>query len=189
MKNGNRILIAVAVTLAAATLVKASKKEDTPPLNVVPSVDLKKYAGKWYEIARLPNSFQKNCAGDVTATYTPRPDGKIGVLNECREKNGDTKKAEGLARVASENEPNTKLKVRFAPSFLSFLPFAWGDYWMIELAPDYSHVVVGTPSRKYLWVLARTPRMDESLYKELLDKAAAQGFDTKRVAKTEQRGS
>ena len=97
MKNGKRILMAAAMALAAVTLVKASKKDEKPPLQVVPSVDLKKYSGKWYEIARFPNSFQKDCAGDVTATYTPRPDGKITVLNECREKNGKTKRAEGLA--------------------------------------------------------------------------------------------
>lgn len=115
--------MAAVMTLAAVTLAKAGRKDEKPPLQVVPSVDLKKYAGKWYEIARLPNSFQKNCAGDVAATYTPRPDGKITVLNECREKNGKTKQAEGLARVASKNGPNTKLEVRFAPSFLSFLPF------------------------------------------------------------------
>ncbi len=189
MKNGNRILIAAAMALAAVTLAKAARKDEKPPLQVVPSVDLKKYSGKWYEIARFPNSFQKDCAGDVTATYTPRPDGKITVLNECREKNGKTKRAEGLARVASKEGPNTKLEVRFAPSFLSVLPFVWGDYWMIDLAPDYSHVMVGTPDREYLWVLSRTPRMDESLYKQLLGKAAAQSFNANRMVKTEQKGS
>jgi apolipoprotein D and lipocalin family protein len=111
---------------------------------VVPAVDLKRYAGRWHEIARLPNRFQRDCAGDVTATYTLRPDGKIAVLNECRAADGRTKSARGTARVASKQGPNTKLKVSF------FWPFS-GDYWIIGLDPDYRWALVGGSGRDYLW--------------------------------------
>ena len=92
------------------------------PLRVVPEVDLDRYAGQWYEIARLPNRFQKRCAGEVTANYTLQPDGKISVLNRCRLESGEHIQAKGVARVAGKKQANSMLKVRFAPSFLSFIP-------------------------------------------------------------------
>ncbi|HEU4597153.1 MAG TPA: lipocalin family protein, partial [Pyrinomonadaceae bacterium] len=128
--------------------------------------------------------FQKDCAGDVSATYTLREDGEIDVLNQCREEGGRFKKAEGRARRTSKKGPNTKLEVRFAPAYLKFLPFVWGDYWIIDLAPDYSHAVVGDPRRDYLWVLARTPQMSEEAYREAVSRASAQGFDVSRLVKT-----
>ena len=155
-------------------------------LRVVPSVDLSRYSGTWYEIARLPNRFQKSCAGEVTATYTIREDGQIDLLNRCRQANGGMKGAAGVARLASPSAPDSKLKVRFAPSFLSFLPMVWGDYWIIDLAADYSHAVVGEPSRKYLWILSRTPQMDEGTYREALENARKQGFDVDRLLRTRQ---
>jgi apolipoprotein D and lipocalin family protein len=174
----------VLLVIFAAACARAGAKEKTPPPEVVPEVDLDKYAGRWYEVARFPNRFQKDCTGDVTATYTLREDGEIDVLNQCREKGGQFKKAEGRARRASKDGPNTKLEVRFAPAFLRFLPFVWGDYWIIDLAPDYSHAVVGDPSRKYLWVLARAPQMGEEAYRAAVSRAEAQGFDVSRLSKT-----
>ena len=100
-----------------------AKNNPMPPLDVVQSVDLQRYAGIWYEIARLPNWFQKQCAGDVTATYTLLDDGTIKVVNSCRKVSGQIEKAEGLAKQAFKDGPNSKLKVRFAPAVLSFLPF------------------------------------------------------------------
>ena len=97
-------------------------------LEVVPTVDLSRYVGTWYEIARLPNRFQNKCAGDVTATYALLDNGEISVINRCRTFDGETTQAEGRARRAGEDQPNTKLKVRFAPAFLSFLPFVWWIY-------------------------------------------------------------
>jgi len=94
--------------------------------------------------------------------------------------------AEGKARLASANGPNSKLKVRFAPAWLSWLPAVWGDYWIIELAPDYSYSVVGTPDRKYLWILSRTPQMDAATYDRLVRQSAAKGFDVARLVKTNQ---
>ena len=149
------------------------------PLDVVPQVDLNRYAGKWYEIARLPNRFQRDCVGGTTATYTLRPDGKITVLNECRTDNGRVKSAKGTARIADPKGPNSKLNVTF------FWPFS-GNYWIIDLDPQYRWAVVGEPSRKYLWVLSRTPQLDPELYEDILKRAQRQGFDTAKLLKTPQ---
>ena len=159
-----------------------------PPLTVVPSVDLVRYSGQWYEIARLPNRFQKKCAGEVTANYTLRPDGKITVLNRCRLEDGKEIKAEGLARLSGKGQPNSMLKVRFAPAFLSFIPQVWGDYQIIALSADYTHAVVGNPGREYLWILSRSPRMDEATFNRLTEGARAQGFNVSLLQKTRQSG-
>ena len=156
------------------------------PLKAVDSVDLARYCGVWYEIARLPNSFQKSCVGDVSATYALLEDGDIRIVNKCRTKDGGTKIAEGKAKLADEDGPASKLKVRFAPAFLSFLPFVWGDYWIIELAPDYSYAVVGEPDREYLWILSRKPQMDDSLYTGLLERIGEQGYDVSKIVRTVQ---
>ena len=122
----------------------------------VPALDLTRYAGTWYEVARYPNWFQRQCAGDVTAEYTLGPSDRIGVVNKCRKKDGSVARAEGTARKATPEGPDSQLKVRFAPAFLSFIPAVWGDYWVLGLGPDYSYAVVGDPSRKYVWILSRT---------------------------------
>jgi len=158
------------------------------PLKVVDSVDFARYCGTWYEIARLPNSFENHCMSNVTATYSQLDDGELRVINECRKENGDVSRAEGRARIKSDKEPNSKLLVRFAPSFLSFLPLVWGDYWVICLAPDYSYAVVGEPGRKYLWILSRSPRMDETTYQDILSRVAGQGYDISRLIRTKQEG-
>jgi apolipoprotein D and lipocalin family protein len=164
---------------AACSAVMVRAADGQAPMQVAPSVDLTRYAGKWYEIARLPNRFQRDCAGDTTATYELRPDGKITVINQCRTPDGRLKSARGTARRASDKEPNTKLKVTF------FWPF-YGNYWIIDLDPDYNWAVVGEPGRKYLWVLSRTPRLDEALYQQILERARHQGYDVSRMIKTRQ---
>lgn len=156
------------------------------PLPAADGVDLTRYAGRWYEIARLPNRFQEQCTGDVTATYTLRDDGRVTVVNECRKRDGQTARAEGVARRADEKGPASRLKVRFAPSWLSFLPFVWGDYFIVELDPDYRHAIVGDPSRKYLWILSRTPGMDPNTYEGLAGTAERLGFDAKHLVRTAQ---
>jgi apolipoprotein D and lipocalin family protein len=177
-----RLFLEVLMVLAFTALARAENQDP----KVVPSVDLQRYQGKWYEIARLPNRFQQQCVGNVAATYTLRQDGKIAVLNECKLKDGKTDRAEGIARLADSKGPNSKLKVRFAPAYLSFLPFVWGDYWIIDLAPDYSYALVGDPARKYFWILARNPKIDEQIYKQLVEKARAQGFPVNRLIRTKQ---
>jgi apolipoprotein D and lipocalin family protein len=161
-----------------------SQSKSLGPLNVVDTVDLVRYSGKWYEIARLPNRFQEDCNSDVTATYSLLDDGDIKVVNRCRRENGESSEAEGRARRANIDGPVSKLAVRFAPAYLSFLPFVWGDYWIIDLAPDYSYAVVGEPDRKYLWILARSQEMDEALLGKILAKARSQGYDTAPLIRT-----
>jgi apolipoprotein D and lipocalin family protein len=156
------------------------------PLPTQDWVDLARYAGRWYEIARLPNRFQDQCEGDVAASYSLRPDGRVRVVNECRGRDGQTTRAEGVARLADEKGPASRLKVRFAPAALSFLPFVWGDYWIVELDRDYRHAIVGEPSRKYLWILSRSPEMDAATYEALAATAGRLGFDRARIVPTPQ---
>ncbi len=148
------------------------------------ALNLDRYLGRWFEIARFPNSFQDDCSGDVSATYSRRPDGRLSVLNRCRKSNGDWKEAEGVARVADENGPASKLKVRFAPAFLSFLPFVWGDYWVLALDEEYQWAAVGTPDRKYLWILSRTPALDPNVMDSILSKLEGMGFRTEDLVTT-----
>lgn len=169
------------ITFVMTMAGNMSAAEKAQPLRVVPSVDLKRYEGRWYEIARYPNRFQRSCSGDVTANYDLRSDGNITVLNQCRTETGTMKSAKGTARVASGKGPNTKLKVSF------FWPFS-GNYWIIELDPNYEWAVIGEPGRDYLWILSRKPQMGETLYNSLLERISAQGYDIDRLVRTEQTG-
>ena len=154
------------------------------PVQVVPSVDLTRYTGTWYEIARYPNRFQDFCVGDVTATYTLLEEGEIEVINRCRNAAGEMKEAVGKARKQDADGPDTKLEVRFAPAFLSFLPFVWGDYWIIDLASDYSYAVIGGPDREYLWILARSSMMADSTWSGISRRLILQGFNPAQLVKT-----
>lgn len=174
----------LSLVLLGSILSSAGGSPQNSPLQVVPSIDYSRYAGTWYEIARFPNRFQQTCTGDVTATYTLLDNGDVEVVNRCRKDDGEWTEANGIARRLSEEEPNSKLQVRFAPAWLSFLPFVWGDYWVIDLAEDYSFALVGDPDREYLWVLARTPSLNDSSYARLLETARGQGFDTSRLVPT-----
>ena len=149
-------------------------KEENSLLEVVPHVELDKYLGKWYEIARLPAKFQEGC-NNTTATYALSENGSISVLNECI-KNGKAKQAKGKAKVVDKNS-NAKLKVTF------FWPF-YGDYWIINLGKDYDYAVVGTPNRKYLWILSRTLQMDDKLFSQLIEFVKIKGFDVSKLIKT-----
>jgi apolipoprotein D and lipocalin family protein len=147
-------------------------------LQTVPNVDLTRYVGRWYEIARYPAWFEKDCASDVTATYTALPSGKIEVLNECRQADGQVKRSKGTARVV-DKRTNAKLKVTF------FWPFS-GNYWIIDLAPDYSYAVVGEPDRKYLWILSRSSQLTESVYGQIVTRVRELGYDPSGLTKTRQ---
>ena len=159
----------------------SSGRQQVSDVRAVMNVDLGRYAGTWYEIARYPNRFQKGCVG-TTAHYTLRDDGKIDVLNQCRENTLDGKllSAKGTAKVAGE-KTNAKLKVTF------FWPF-YGHYWIIDLGENYEYAVVGHPDRKYLWILSRSPGMDEGLYNQILDRIKRQAYDVSRLIKTPQAG-
>jgi apolipoprotein D and lipocalin family protein len=175
------VLVAGLCGLAPAT---GHAAQDTPPTTVA-RVDLDRYVGTWFELARFPNRFQRQCVGEVTATYRARPDGRLDVVNRCRVQGGQVDEAVGVARSVSPGS-DAKLKVRFAPAFLSFLPMVWGDYWIVDLADDYSTVVVGSPDRQYLWLLARTPGVAEPVYQRLLDAASREGYDVDRLVRTPQ---
>ena len=170
---GNAILLSVIGAIILAGMAAVDRKSE---LEVVDAVDLSRYAGRWYEIARLPNRFEKKCADSVTATYTLRSDGKVDVVNRCRKENGEYSTARGKAKVV-DKKTNAKLKVTF------FWPF-YGDYWILDLGPNYEYAVVGAPNRDYLWILSRTPQLDEQLYQRLLAKMATRGFETERMIRT-----
>lgn len=172
------------LVLAMAALMAPVAAAQTP-LAVVSNLDPKRYAGEWFEIARFPNRFQDKCVGDVVARYEFRPEGGFVVINRCREANGRSKQARGIARAVKDAPPSV-LEVRFAPAFLSFLPNVWGDYQVMALDDGHSYSLVGTPDRKYLWVLARTPQIDDALYERLLTVAREQGFDTGKLVRTPQ---
>lgn len=159
--------------------------QDERPVQTVDHVDLERYLGEWFEIARFPNDFQRQCAGDVRARYAKRDDGRIDVTNTCTTAEGGVDEAQGVAKVV-DRQTSAKLKVRFAPALLSWLPFVWGDYWILGLGPDYSWAVVGSPDRKYLWVLARTPALDPGAYQNAVGVARENGFDPTRLVRTKQ---
>lgn len=171
------LLIAFLACVSSVVSASPVRAEAAAELETVPYVDLQRYLGKWYEIASFPQSFQKGCTG-TTATYSLRDDGLIKVVNECFKNslNGPKDSAVGTAEVVDE-KTNAKLKVWF------FWPFK-GDYWVIDLGRDYEYAVVGHPDRTYLWILSRTPRMDERTYEEILKRIEAKGYDLAPLRKT-----
>lgn len=171
---------------ATATIdIEPSKiihKSATMP-TTVDSVDLNSYAGTWYEIGRLPMYFQRNCAGDVTATYTPKTDGSgIIVTNKCAAEDGSGIVAEGLAKPADKT--GSKLKVTFLPSWIRWLPVGRADYWVLARDADYDTALVGTPDKEYLWLLARSPNISQQTYAKYRQIAQAQGYDLKEFKLT-----
>lgn len=149
------------------------------PLATVARVDLQRYAGTWYEIARLPFKIQEGCWA-TTATYTPLPHGDIRVENVCRDQSltGPERRSVGKAWIPNPQEPG-KLKVQF------FWPFS-GDYWILKLDEDYRYVLVGTPDRRYLWILSRSPRLDPAAYDGLVQEAGSLGFPVDKLILTPQ---
>lgn len=161
--------------LMLAAALSVSAQVGAQELQPVPELDLERYAGVWHEIARLPNRFEDQCVADITATYTPMGDGKIRVVNACVNEDGKTEAVEGEARLAGEHP--AKLEVRFAPKWLSFLPFVWGDYWVIALDEDYRWSIVGEPGRDYLWFLTREPSVDAETFESLKSRARELGYN------------
>jgi len=148
------------------------------PLQSVENVDLNRYTGRWYEIAKYPNRFEAKCDRNITATYALRSDGKISVVNACMTREGKLTQANGWAKVVDQ-KTGSKLKVTF------FWPF-FGDYWIIDLGPNYEYAVVGEPGRKYLWILSRTAKMDAKLYAEITGRLAANGYDATKLEPVKQ---
>lgn len=174
MKN---LILFFCLALIAAGCTGTAR--DLPPLNAVPSVELDRYLGKWYEIASYPAWFAQDCTA-TTAEYTLLSDGKIQVVNRCRKGSleGPLDESKGTAEI-TDPATNAKLKVTF------FWPFK-GDYWVINLDPDYGWAVVGEPSRKYLWILSRTPTMDERLYQDIVSRLPGKGYDPSKLKRMKQ---
>jgi apolipoprotein D and lipocalin family protein len=157
--------------------VQAQSSETSPaPLESIAALDVPRYMGTWYEVAKYPNWFQKRCVANTSATYTIQPNGMLQVLNRCQKEDGSMSEALGAAKQVGD-ATSPKLEVRFAPAWLSFLPFVWGNYWVIDLDPQYQLAAVSEPSRKYLWILSRSKTVEPKAYEALLQRLKQQGFN------------
>ena len=158
------------------------------PLLTVKALDFSRYLGKWHEISKYPNKFQRKCIRDTSAEYSLGDQGEVIVRNRCTTADGTVEAVTGAARRVAPEDP-TRLKVRFAPSWLSWLPLVWGDYWVIGLAPDYRYAVVGEPSRQYLWILARNTRLSQDDRTAIDSQLGAAGYEPQRLVETPQSGN
>ena len=167
----------LAIFLALASIVAGCNS--SPPLDVAQNVDLKRFQGKWYEIAKLPRATQANCTG-TTQYFTLKNDGSAELVNECHlgSLDGTTRGATANAKIPDASAP-AKLSVDFGGGF-------YGDYWILEVGDHYEYAVVGHPTRDYLWILSRTPKMDPATLQAAIDHAAAKKFDTSKLEYTEQ---
>lgn len=171
------------VILSCPIFCFANEHSEIKELTTVKQVDLGKYVGVWYEIAKIPNPFQKKCAKNTTAQYLIRKDGRIDVINRCVKSNGQTIQARGVARII-DKESNAKLKVSFV-KFLGIRLF-WGNYWIIGLDQNYQYAVIGEPSRKYGWILSRSPQLSDTDWEIFQEILVNQGYNPERFIKTDQ---
>jgi len=162
--------VGIAILFLAAGMVIGVASE---PLRVVQSLDVARYVGLWYAVASIPTSFEKQCVQGTTAEYTLLENGQIEVVNTCYDAGGRKDVATGRAWIPDLSYP-AKLRV----SFVRFLGFWWfsAPYWVIDLAPDYSYAVVGHPSRKFGWILSRTPTLAEDTLGSIIDRIEDQGY-------------
>jgi apolipoprotein D and lipocalin family protein len=178
-------LSACALSAQADDVPRANAAQSPGPLTPITSLDVPRYMGTWYEIAKYPNWFQRMCTGNTKAEYSPQPSGAVRVVNRCTTDDGKTKEATGSARqIGAPNSP--RLEVQFTPAWLSFIPFLWADYWVIDLDADYQLAAVSEPKREYLWVLSRTPTVNAASYDALLARLEKMGFDLRRLERTPQ---
>ncbi len=162
---------AMFIVMIMAGMLSAQKGKSP---TTVDSVDIQKYAGLWYEIARIPNFFQDDCAKNTTAEYFLQEDGSLKVVNRCIEEDGEINEVEGIARIV-DKKSNSKLEVSFV-KILGIRLF-WGDYWIIGLDNDYKWAVVGHPERKYGWILSRTKTLDEKTQNSIFELLKEQGYN------------
>lgn len=187
MKSFSIALIAcLAWTVASAQSPgTSSMAQPSRPLVPIASLDVPRYMGTWFEIAKYPNRFQKKCLSDTRAQYTLQASGTLQVINRCKKENSEIDEAVGEARQTGA-ATSPRLQVRFAPAWLSLLPFVWGNYWVIDLDEGYQLVAVSEPKREYLWILSRKPTVSADAYAALLGRLKAQGFDLERLESTRQ---
>lgn len=177
--TGMALLMSSAYAQVSATAAQINPSAEP---KAVDAIDVQKYAGRWYEVARLPMYFQRNCASDVQAKYSLNSDKTIKVRNQCMNKEGKLDVSEGVAYP--QNDGNSQLKVSFLPKGLRWVPFSKGDYWVLRVDEDYQVALVGGPSHRYLWLLSRTPDMDEAVIEDYLNTAKAQGYDLSELIRT-----
>lgn len=178
-----RMLVTMVMPMVTPLLGLAALPALAEPPATVDAVDIERYMGRWYEIAALPNFFQRHCVRDTTADYRLRGDGLIDVVNRCEKGDGTLDEARGIARTA-DPETNAKLEVSFVRVF--GMPVFWGDYWIIGLGADYDYALVGTPSRRWGWILARDPNPPAQRVASWLQRFAEQGYDPKAFVATSQ---
>lgn len=164
----------IALGLACLLAVPGRAAAQPPMHKPVPVLDLQRYAGTWHQVAHLPMFFQRKCARDTTATYTPREDGTLEVRNTCVRKDGERIEAVGVAQPVP-GAPGS-LRVRFAPGWTSWLPLAWAPYWVIAVDPEYRWAMVGGPDRDHLWILSREPTLEPDRYSALVEQARGLGY-------------
>ncbi len=177
----------IAISLYAACFAtQPAQAQALPAVATVASLDVPRYMGTWYEIAKFPNRFQAKCVANTRARYLAQTSTTLQVLNSCETADGSVIDALGLAQqVGGETSP--KLEVRFAPAWLGWLPMVWGDYWVIDLDANYQLAAVSDAKREYLWVLSRTPQVNDKAYTALLERLKAQHFEVEKLALTPQR--
>lgn len=165
-------------------IISVTSHAETIAPQAVDKIDIKQYAGKWYEISHLPMYFQRKCVANTTAQYSINNNQTVSVLNSCRTATGEVISSEGVAYP--QNPGNSKLKVSFLPKGLRWLPFTKGDYWVLRIDPEYKVALVGGESNKYLWILSRDTKIDEKIYQSYLDTAKSYGYDVSKLVKTPQ---
>lgn len=154
-------------------------------LPTIAALDVPRYMGVWFEIAKFPNRFQRQCTGPTSATYSLHGDGTVQVINRCQTDSGITEAIGAARQMGPATSP--QLKVRFAPAWLSWLPLVWGNYWVIDLDEGYQLAAVSEPNREYLWILSRTPQVAPDVYARLLDRLSGLGLDISKLEVTRQR--
>ena len=184
--NKRLIKIALLGMFVAGILSSLAAYAEPKPLVAAEKVELDKYLGVWYEVARKPMYFERKCIYDITATYTLNENGNIVVDNKCYDLEGNLQRSVGEAFVS--NAPfNSKLRVSFLPEGVRWIPVGRGDYWILKLDDDYQTVLVGEPKRKYLWILSRTPQLKKEQIQEYLNYAKSQGYNVSDVIYPEHR--
>jgi apolipoprotein D and lipocalin family protein len=177
-------LDSLALALAFACVLASPARADDDPPAAVDHADADRFMGRWYEIARLPNDHESDCARDVVSTYERRNPSTIRVTYTCRDTGGAEVEVRGVARIRDTSQ--AKLELRFAPLALAWLPFVWDDWWILEVAPGYEYMMAGDPARHSLWIYARASTLDDTTYRTLVAHAAAQGYDTAHLVRTRQ---
>jgi apolipoprotein D and lipocalin family protein len=179
-----RSLKRLGVATGAAICLIGPVASAPPAVEAVANVDLKRFAGQWYELAHLPHRFQADCVSDTTATYRPQPDGTMEVINRCREGLEKWNTAEGVAVPAEGSNSWARLKVTFLPEWLQWLPIGRGDLWVVMLDKDYRYAVMSDPSRQYLWILSRSASMDDETYRDIVDRLRSSGYPVNKLIRT-----